>query len=232
MNPSDFATAPNTPGPNTPLPELGQESGTQAQTTPMPETAEPAAQEQSTIAPVSSEAAPMSGSPIPRQVHTPLPLADDTLEPPRMSYFNSGSGTSTPRDSMVASSFNNDSSNRLAGEKQAGTDPEETAAATEKRSPWYKRPVAWLAGLVALIVVILAIVLPVTLTKKHGTNGNAATSSGNGSGPSSGNGTGNPASPIGAITGGDGSVITAENGDNFTYSNKFGGFCQYLIAHL
>src|SRR5262249_47030379 len=75
----------------------------------------------------------------------------------------------------------------------------------------------------ALIVFILIIALPVVL--KH----NRSTSSAASGKPSGAKPSGKPAAPT---TGGNGSVITAEDGTTFTYINNFCGFCELpsLIA--
>ncbi|KAG8921416.1 hypothetical protein FRC01_000258 [Tulasnella sp. 417] len=80
-----------------------------------------------------------------------------------------------------------------------------------------------LGGVAALAVIAVAVAVPVVLTqtKKSSSSGSSSSSSGNhGSGSNDG-----PTSngPKGAITGGDGSIITTEKGTTFTYINKFGG---------
>ncbi|KZP22691.1 glycoside hydrolase family 5 protein [Athelia psychrophila] len=87
-----------------------------------------------------------------------------------------------------------------------------------------------LAALGALIVVVLVVILPVyfTVIKKH--NSSASSSGGGGATGAGGGGGGSPGSSPGskaAITGGDGSTITMDNGSNFTYSNAFGGSWYY-----
>ncbi|KAF8912303.1 glycoside hydrolase family 5 protein [Mucidula mucida] len=79
--------------------------------------------------------------------------------------------------------------------------------------PWYRRRV-WvvLLSLFTLVLVVLAVILPVYFTvikahKDHGAN--------SGSGSSQGSS---------LKTGGNGTVITLENGTEFTYINEFGGF--------
>ncbi|KJA22085.1 glycoside hydrolase family 5 protein [Hypholoma sublateritium FD-334 SS-4] len=74
--------------------------------------------------------------------------------------------------------------------------------------------------LVAVIIILLAVFLPVYLVvvRKHKSSTGAATGSGGGGGAS------NPGSPTGAVTGGNGSIITLSNGTDFTYINPFGGF--------
>jgi glucan 1,3-beta-glucosidase len=228
MNPSDFATAPNTPGPATPLPDTNLSS--HSHTPNQSNTHLPEIEVQDT--PEEPQAPPASNPPTPRNVHTPLPVASDDdvpLQPPRASYFAT-SDASTGRNSYGPSSFN-DSSQGLAlkSEKPAETSAEEPPP-SEKRSSIFKRPVFWLAVVIALIVLILIIILPVyfTVIKKHNHPSSAASTSGGGGGSPQSSGPSSPASPTNAITGGDGSTITTETGVNFTYKNQFGGFCECL----
>ena len=98
-----------------------------------------------------------------------------------------------------------------------------------------KRPIFW-AGLIALIIAIaLAVVLPVyfVVIKPHV----RSSSSPSGASSDNGNGTGNNSSSNGntnnggakvLITGGDGSIVTKEDGTTFVYNNTFGGFCMSL----
>jgi hypothetical protein len=156
----------------------------------------------------------------PSGVHTHLPIAASFLEPPRASLLVSD--VSTPRDSYGPPSLNN--STHLLAEKQAGSDAEESTQ-PEKRKSLIKRPLFLLFALLALVIVAVAVVIPVyfVVIKKHSSNA-SATSSGSGTPTSSAPGS-TPTAP-GPTTGGDGSIITTETGDTFTYRNPFGGFCE------
>ncbi|KAF9479381.1 ectomycorrhiza-upregulated exo-beta-1,3-glucanase GH5 [Pholiota conissans] len=85
-------------------------------------------------------------------------------------------------------------------------------------------------GLLALVIVVLAIVLPIIFVVVK-PNHKSATSQQSGSPGSNPTATGGAASPTSsskpisaaAITGGDGSTVTANDGSTFTYSNSFGG---------
>ena len=71
----------------------------------------------------------------------------------------------------------------------------------------------------------LAIGIPVGLAsiKSKQLNTSGPTKQANGNSPQP-----QPTShPVGPITGGDGSLVTMEDGSTFTYSNKFGGFCKF-----
>lgn len=162
--------------------------------------------------------------------HTPLALPDSDLflDPPRASYLVSDA--STPRDSYALSTPNNSSPLLPAAGKaetyDSGEDLTPGALPSEKRPAIWR----WLAWVGAIIIVILAVVLPIYFTvikprQNHvnASKGTSGTPAGNGP---VGSGSGNPHSPSGATSGGDGSVIITDTGSNFTYSNKFGGFCE------
>jgi hypothetical protein len=147
---------------------------------------------------------PLSDASTPPDVHTRLPgPANASLEPPTVSYL--ASDNATIRGSYAPASQNN--STQLLAEKHAGSDIEQFSHVQKRKS---KRPSFLITALV-LIVVVLAVLLPVyfVIVKKHNSN----TSSGS-------------HKPPGPTTGGDGSVITTETGDTFTYNNPFGGTCE------
>lgn len=79
-----------------------------------------------------------------------------------------------------------------------------------------------LAAVIAAVVIALAVALPITLIHKHRNSSSSANS------PHSPLPTANPESPSGALSGGNGSLITTEDGTTFTYVNNFGGFCAFL----
>lgn len=99
-------------------------------------------------------------------------------------------------------------------------------AARSKRKVWLI-----LGGLVGLAIIAVAVVVPVyfTVIKKESNNSSKSSNSGgNGNGNGSGNGDSNGnGSGVRAITGGDGSVVTLENGTEFTYKNSFGGYWYF-----
>ncbi|KAF8339924.1 glycoside hydrolase superfamily [Cantharellus anzutake] len=71
------------------------------------------------------------------------------------------------------------------------------------------------AALVAAVIIAVAVTVPLLVTRKH----SSSNTSGGGKGGGGGGGGGS-----GGITGGNGSVITTEDGTKFTYINEFGGF--------
>ena len=116
---------------------------------------------------------------------------------------------------------------------------EKGANARASRTPLYKRPLFWLFGAAALVAVVLAVVLPVyfVVVKPRNDANRAASGSssdppaagGSGSSGTVGGGSGNPASPSGATSGGNGSQVTTDSGETFTYLNQFGGYCECSI---
>ena len=92
---------------------------------------------------------------------------------------------------------------------------------------------AWLiGGAIMLVAAIIAIVVAVYFTVvKHNSNndsvsGGASKGGSKGSGTSSSSAPGSSATPGVklAVTGGDGSTVTMDDGTTFTYSNPFGGY--------
>jgi glucan 1,3-beta-glucosidase len=90
-----------------------------------------------------------------------------------------------------------------------------------------------IAGGVAAVLLVLAIAIPVavTLSKKGGSSSDSKSSStagggGGSSGSAGASATGKPVAAI-AVTGGDGSTVTMDDGSTFTYQNSFGGYWYY-----
>lgn len=91
-----------------------------------------------------------------------------------------------------------------------------------------RRNVIVLAALGGVILLIVIVVVPVYFLaiKPHSNKSSSSQSShSTATSPSS---TGSPSSPkSAAITGGDGSTVTMDDGTTFTYHNSFGGFWYY-----
>lgn len=104
-------------------------------------------------------------------------------------------------------------------EKLQKDDVEPIAAAPSNRR---RRLLYILAAAIAAVVIALAVALPITLIHKHRNSSSSADS------PRASVPTANPESPSGALSGGNGSLITTEDGMTFTYINNFGGFCTFL----
>jgi glucan 1,3-beta-glucosidase len=166
-------------------------------------------------------------------LHSPLSLEDATLAPPRASFFSPGPSPEqgTPRDSIAPSASGPEqdgltpaqSTTFLPAGKESGTITPPPAIATK---PLYRRPAIWAVALAALVAIILSIILPVYFLVIHKNNGSSnLTNSGNGNG----NGKNPPTSTSNATSGGDGSQIVSGN-TSFTYSNPFGGFCEFSLA--
>jgi len=92
-------------------------------------------------------------------------------------------------------------------------------AHVQRRSFTARKVIAFAA---AIVVIVLAVVLPVyfVVIRKHNTNSSSSSGSGSGSGSSSSGGS----SKSNAKTGGDGSTVTLANGTTFIYNNSFGGY--------
>nr|ADX07338.1 putative ectomycorrhiza-upregulated exo-beta-1,3-glucanase GH5 [Flammulina velutipes] len=136
------------------------------------------------------------------------------LDPPRASYLGTDSGT-TPATSTTF----------LPKAEQDSYDGEQP---TKKN--WKKRPLVWIIALAALVVVVLAVILPVyfTVIKDKDSSSSSSSSPSGGNGGGNGNGSGGNNDPDtdtnAAVTGGDGSTITLSDGSTFVYENKFGGY--------
>ncbi|KAG7441041.1 glycoside hydrolase [Guyanagaster necrorhizus] len=154
--------------------------------------------------------------PLPRTsfLHTPDPPSQHTLVAPSSSTPN----TTTSAPLLYAS---------IPTRKSP-------KPAQHGRSPTQRGLVFWLAGFLVFSSIVLAVVLPVyfTVVKPNENNANGSRGgsiAGKGSAtPGAPNGDGTTSdqpSPTGdAITGGDGSVVTQEDGTTFIYNNSFGGY--------
>ncbi|KAI0319281.1 glycoside hydrolase superfamily [Amylostereum chailletii] len=126
----------------------------------------------------------------------------------------------TPRDSFLpntaADSSVDSPSNSTPFLHPATTSdgPSEKYPAASRR-PFWRRPLVWLLAFAVLTIVVLAVVLPVYFAVVRPRNRSQA------AGASS---SGNSGSPTGATTGGNGSVVRMANGQEFVYTNPFGGF--------
>lgn len=112
--------------------------------------------------------------------------------------------------------------NRRRSEKiQAYTSPRQKQS---RRKIW---------GLVALGVILIAAALGVGLyfglfkKSANGTSSDTSGNSGSGSGSSPGSGEAPAQVPQRLVSGGDGSIVTFEDGTNHTYTNAFGGTWYY-----
>ncbi|KAI5122037.1 hypothetical protein M0805_006022 [Coniferiporia weirii] len=82
-------------------------------------------------------------------------------------------------------------------------------------------------GILLLVVVAVAVIVPVYFTViKKDNNSSSSSNLGNAAEPTS-TGSQSNGAVVRAITGGDGSTITMEDGTNFTYTNSFGGYWYF-----
>ncbi|KAG9037366.1 hypothetical protein FS837_001448 [Tulasnella sp. UAMH 9824] len=83
-----------------------------------------------------------------------------------------------------------------------------------------------LGGVVVLVIIAAAVAVPVAITQaEKSSSGSSSASSSTGPDNTGSGQNDNPTSsgPTGAVTGGDGTVITTDKGTTFTYVNKLGG---------
>ncbi|KAF8894487.1 hypothetical protein BD779DRAFT_841739 [Infundibulicybe gibba] len=90
-----------------------------------------------------------------------------------------------------------------------------------------KRKIIIIAAIASLLLLVLAVVVPVyfAIVKPKSSNGtNAGDKSSSNDPATTTDKPGSPPPSRAAVTGGDGTKITAEDGSTFTYTNKFGGY--------
>lgn len=107
------------------------------------------------------------------------------------------------------------------------TDKQELYAAPRTKA---KRKGLWIIVLIILLLLAAAIGFSVywfVFRKKSDSNSNGRGSSGQ----SNGNGNGNTGDNTLITTGGDGSIVTKEDGSTFVYHNTFGGFWVFDPAN-
>ena len=170
-------------------------------------------------------------------VNVPLLGHEDSSFPHPRPPFASVNGEQSPRGSFVEASPTRSSSGMfLATKNEAYIEDERSAPAASASSR--RRPLLTiLAALLILVVVVLAVIIPVYFTvirPRHDKSTLVGTSpsSNPSNGPTAASGSpGAKPTPAAAeaITGGDGSTIKASDGSTFTYSNKFGGVCEFCV---
>ena len=151
------------------------------------------------------------------------------LQPPRVPLLDSS--VSTPRESTYAGgppSPTNSSPLLLASdtaEKGRSDQPHGQGLVPPKNRRL--RRILLFAIPIGLILLALVIALPVyfAVVKKPTTQAASSTSSSSPTATTSAS-PGPSARPIGAISGGDGSTVTQEDGNTFIYRNTFGGICK------
>ncbi|KAF8589506.1 glycoside hydrolase family 5 protein [Ramaria rubella] len=132
------------------------------------------------------------------------------------------SGFSTPRDS----SGTPPPSAPLFESRDAsvGTGEEKVLHGRHSNNAKNRKLLVLLGGLLTFILVVLAVILPVYFLvirpKQHHSTDNLTSPAGSTSIPASGQIPG----LAGAVTGGDGSLVTSSDGSTFTYHNPFGGY--------
>lgn len=131
---------------------------------------------------------------------------------PRDSYYAGGSGG-------IPMSQGN-SSGRLLEEKRSAYAPPKTKS---------RRKIMILGAIAALILIALAVIIPLYLVVfKNSSSKDSSKPSSQITDPNAPSSAAKPSSTskpvVAAVTGGDGSLITMEDGTTFTYRNPFGGY--------
>lgn len=172
-------------------------------------------------------------------------LVDSALDTPRGSAYLGPPGALRDssalglRDSAISTPA--DSSPFLPQtNKETAFGTSQDVLPNSRRRPLYRRPWFWVAAIVAIVVVALAVVLPVIFVvvkpgQHHSTSGSSSSGSSgsNDSGSGHSGSTGSGSTPQGAIkTGGDGSTVTKDDGSTFVYHNSFGGYCECFLPIL
>jgi hypothetical protein len=169
--------------------------------------------------------------------HTPLPAGDDfdptTLHEPQAPFLSAG--TESPRNSSLRNSYAQpgtptESGMLLANKESMGSEEEELGPTRAVAKPTRPRRLLILIGLLILVVLLIAIIVPIYFTvikpKTNAATGGATTGA---AAPTSST-TPNTPPRQGAFSGGDGSTIRATNGTTFTYNNKLGGICEFVVT--
>ncbi|KAJ7066845.1 glycoside hydrolase family 5 protein [Mycena belliarum] len=102
-------------------------------------------------------------------------------------------------------------------------DSEEDEGGVHEEGKQRRRPLIALGALAALAIIVLAVVLPVyfVVIKKPKSSSSASASKPDSTSSGGGSTSGGV---VAAITGADGSVVTAADGSTFVYNNSFGGY--------
>ena len=165
-----------------------------------------------------------------RPVTPDHPVFDQPLLPPAGLHIEPSIGPSTPRDSYAMNSAAN-SAPLLPGIREKGFNG--AGSYTRKSQPLYKKPLVWILAVVGIALIAAAVVVPVYFTViKPKNNSVTGGSGGNPNNNNNGSNSTDPPThhkpPTTGISGGDGSTIKTDDGTEFTYSNQFGGICEFL----
>ncbi|KAL0575635.1 hypothetical protein V5O48_006339 [Marasmius crinis-equi] len=177
----------------------------------------------------------------PRSVpHTPLPsenarfLGHDPATV-RDSYASSGFNQPYTDNDTSSGQFLNHDDDRAPGQKREtlgyGDVSEKTGSGAARR----RKPLILGLAALAVVILIIVIVVPVyfTVIKKDDDSSSSGSSSGSGgsdggSGGDGGKDGGKPGT-VAAVTGGDGTEVTLEDGSKFKYENPHGGYWYYDV---
>ncbi|KAL4079041.1 glycoside hydrolase family 5 protein [Scleroderma citrinum] len=169
----------------------------------------------------------------PDSVADPFNTAPNTPFTPQGSLPNAPSPKPSsylsPETARASIMVNNDpTAPEVATAHESSLDSEQSGEPI-KRKPFFARPLVWFSLFaLAIVLIVLAVVLPVYFVvikpKNLSSSGGSGSGSGSGSGGSGSGSTPPLGSPGGATSGGNGSIVTTSDGSTFTYINPFGGY--------
>ena len=155
------------------------------------------------------------------------PVFNEPLLPPAAPYLAPSESAPTPRDSYLTNNSAANSAPLLPGigEGEKGLAGKGNFAAKNSK-PLHKKPLIWILAAVALALIAAAVIVPVYFVVIKPKNNSVSGGSGGSNNGSDSGSTPTHQPPTSAISGGDGSTITAGDGSQFTYSNPYGGICE------
>ncbi|KAF9269496.1 glycoside hydrolase [Marasmius fiardii PR-910] len=189
-------------------------------------------------------AVPLDEPSTPSPAHTPLPSSPPHTPLPHdtsaSQYRFLGQDPASIRESY-ASSLPIGAEDASSARSLQHNEPQEDANIAEKGSTergagastsHRKRNLIIGLAVLAVVIIVIVIVVPVTVIKKKNDGNASGASSGSsdgGDGSSGSDGHGNGGGVVAAVTGGDGSEVTLEDGSTFKYSNPYGGRWYYDV---
>ncbi|TDL22953.1 glycoside hydrolase [Rickenella mellea] len=166
-------------------------------------------------------------------------LASSTASPRESAYNSYSPNNSAPLIPAGHRAEDYASSRAPSDAAGVGQEPYYEAYDEKRRrgtSIW-RRPWIWLVLLAAIVIAAAAIIVPIyfKVIKPNKSSSSLSSTPGGSSSVGSPTQTSKSANPSStpkpssnaAVTGGDGSLVTASNGSTFTYSNKLGGYWYY-----
>lgn len=156
-----------------------------------------------------------------------LPPADDeqtVFIRPRPPFVSDSDGSPSPQDSSIRE-FSPHDLTPISSKAWLSKQEEYSPPPSTQKSK--RRLIVLIIALSILVALIVAVVVPVyfTVIKPKNNASKVSTGAGGTTDAAHPTSTSGPTSKI-AVSGGDGSTVTASNGSTFTYNNKLGGICK------